>query len=594
MLLVVAGVVAFVWGLERWRQAVAHRAGRSEQRRLIELANCLLGPDGATLLRTPDAARQRLRALALATPAEPTITWFDRCVPLAQSLARHASEVDNSVAPTAAQIRLADSARLLAQRMARPGLVWRMRVGDPEADMDPVVEQLARVASEIDLVVEGEVALPAGAYRVAPPPPEFPSSTVLSTTGLEPLPVGTPTRFFVGGPLPAVAEVVREGTRWSLHTLANEPAYAWRASAAGVTRVDVHLRAGEDGLAPLRLFRPGEDPVEARVTPVNEPLEGLHVAMDAVVSGRALWLAQWTPWNGTGIARFVPGREALARTLAQADAGALDRALHPTHGRTTAYDERVALAPLGEGVVLAYTTRDSAERAQLSLLAAPADDDRTPLVPVTSLQIEGARSPSLEFCAREGAAPWLFVGGARRWLALEVGLEGVTELARIDAERGRRFDDRLTVRCTREGAVVYGRDHTRSSPLLACTAGEGTRCRVLTPPALPMLDSLPLYTTRTPQGRQLSHPEWPLAIVQTDGTLVAVQAAGPVVSLTVMPPGTSRWSEDRVLFDAAAHAHGAMVEGLDLYADDTLVTLAIAAPDGLHLLVSEDAGEHWN
>ena len=39
------------------------------------------------------------------TPSEASVTWFDRCVPLAHSLAAHATEVDTTRGLTAAETR---------------------------------------------------------------------------------------------------------------------------------------------------------------------------------------------------------------------------------------------------------------------------------------------------------------------------------------------------------------------------------------------------------------------------------------------------------------------------------------------------------
>ena len=47
------------------------------------------------------------------------------------------------------------------------------------------------------------------------------------------------------------------------------------------------------------------------------------------------------------------------------------------------------------------------------------------------------------------------------------------------------------------------------------------------------------------------------------------------------------------MFDAALRMHGYSVEGMDLYADHNALTLAVAAPDGLHLFTSDDGGVVW-
>lgn len=591
VLLAIVAIVAFVWGLERWRRGAAHRAGRSERARLMALARCLLGPDGTELIRSPDETRRRLRTLAMATPTEASVTWFDRCIPLAQALARHASEVDDTGAPTAAQTRVSEAARALQQSMTRVGLVWRIRVGDPETDMDPVADQLARVASEISLAGAPQVSPSDIDGPIAPSPPEMPTGSRMETTGLEPTPIGGPDLFYVGAPLPALAEVVHDREGWHLGAVANEPSHAFRVGSVAVTRIDVRTDANHDGLAPLRLFRPGVEPIEVRVTPVDDPLEGLHVALDATVVGRALWLAQWTPWRGTVLARFVPGRATTALALASAPAGTSTGS--STWSRRTDLDEHVAVAPLGAGAVVAYTVRDG-DRSSVVLASTLANSDRAPVSTITTSTVRG-RPPGLEFCTLEGASPVLLVAGTYEWFALRISSKGVTEIARVIARRGRTFDHRLVVRCTRDGIVAYAREHPRTSPVIVCPsrAERPDTCETVEVPVPPMLSTMPSYVTRTPSGRLRIHADWPLALALAGETLVAARAVGPVVSIARHVLGTDRWDSPRVVFDAAARMHGYTVEAMNVYADGPRMTLAVSAPDGLHLLTSEDAGASW-
>ncbi len=590
MVLTVIGIVVFVWGLERWRSGVAHAAGHSERGRLMALSRCMLGRDGATLMRAPDAARRRLRALAVLSPAEASVTWFDRCVPLARALAAHASEVDNSRPLTVAETRVAERTRRLAEAVSRVGLVWRIRAGDPEVDMGPIADALAQVASEIQLAApddrsEGESG------PVAPDPPAEITPVSIATVGLEPAPVGSPTRFFVGAPLPALTEVVREGESYRLSPIANEPAYAWRLNPSGLLRIDALIDRSPDGLAPARLFRIDADPTEARVTPVSDPLSGIHVAIDAATSGTALWLAQWTPWTGTALARFVPGRDATAITLAPASPEAAARARDPEHARSTALDERVAITPYQHAALLAYTLSQGNGTSAVRLATTMADSARADVVPVGERVVQ-AHAPSLEFCPRGPADVALVIAGSGEWRVLRVDALGATELIRVEAPRGVSFDERLVVRCDANGLVAYGRDHAIESPVLVCGAQAET-CIRSRAPATPVLATMPLYATHTADGRALVHAEWPMVFARAGGTLVAARAVGPVVSVARKSVDASQWTDDRVVFDAAARMHGYSVEGLDLYADGNTLALAVSAPDGLHILRSEDAGATW-
>lgn len=559
------------------------------------MARCLLGPDGATLMHSPSAARRRLRALAMATPPSPSLSWIDRCVPLARALARHASEVDRTTLPTAAQTRVAHSARELAAAIERVGLVWRVRSGDPETDMDPLAQGLSRVATEMDLAGAQRAALPEDpGAPVAPPAPEAPAGYLEPTPGLEPLHPGSPERFFVGAPLPVLEEVVREGERWRVTMLTNERAFAWTASGHAIVRVDAPTLRAADGLSELRVFVPGvARAAHARVTAVNDPLEGIHVVMDAVESGDALWLAQWTPWGGTVLARFA-GDDAAAVVLQPAEPGAGARATDPATGATIARDEHVAIAPMGTGVVVAFTRATAPGRALLTLASSLASHDQAPVDRIAERSLAG-QHPGVGFCAR-GSDLLLVAAAAREWLVLRVDPEGADEVLRVPASSSAGFDERVVVRCAADALVAYGSVHPRGSPLVVCRAAPhaSAACEALWMPSAPMLATMPLYTTRTPSGRALLHGEWPFEVVSAGEVLLAARAAGPIVALARRPARMRSWSTERVVFDAAARTHGALVEGLGLYAEGARVTLAISAPDGLHIFTSDDAGESWH
>ncbi|MEI8255165.1 MAG: hypothetical protein WCJ30_05775, partial [Deltaproteobacteria bacterium] len=479
MVLTVIGVVVFVWGLERWRNGVAHAAGHSERGRLMALSRCLLGRDGATVMRAPEAARQRLRALAMRSPAEASVTWFDRCVPLARGLAAHASEVDNSRAINAVDTRVAERTRRLAEAVSRVGLVWRVRAGDPEVDMGPIADALAQVASEIQLAAPDDRA-EGESGPVAPEPPAETTPAFIATVGLEPAPVGTPARFFVGAPMPALTEVAREGGTYRMFPIANEPAFAWRLNPTGLFRIDAQVERSVDGLAPARFFHIDADPIEARVTPVNDALDGLHVAMDAATVGTSLWLAQWTPWTGTALARFAPGRDATAITLVPASPEAAARVRDPEQARSTALDERVAITPYQHAALLAYTVSQGNGTSSVRLATTMADSARADVVPVGEQLVQG-HAPSMEFCARGHGDVALVIAGSGEWRVLRIDALGASELFRVEAPRGVTFDERLVVRCDASGLVAYGRDHPAGSPVLVCGTQAETCIRSRTP-----------------------------------------------------------------------------------------------------------------
>jgi hypothetical protein len=591
MLMTGVAIAAFIWGVERWRNNAAHHAGHSERGRLLALSRCLLGADGAAVMRTPDAARRRLRALAMTTPSEASVTWFDRCVALSHALATHASEVDNTRGLTAAETRVVQSTRRLHESISRVGLVWRIRAGDPETDMDGIAEGLAQVASEIQLAAPDDRS-EADSGPVAPEVPAEVSGTLIATQGLEPAPLGTPARFLVGAPLPSVTEVVREGETYRLVPIANEPSYAFRLSPFGFVRIDALIDASPDGLAPLRVFRFDSEPTEARVTPVNDALAGIHVSLAAASAGTALWLAQWTPWSGTALARFVPGREAAATELVPATREFAERARDPELGRQTNLDEHVAIAPYQRSAIIAYSIGLPDGTSTVRRATTMADSDRAEVVPVGDRTVQG-RGPTIEFCPRARGELALAIATEREWRVLRIDAVGATDLFHVEPARGHTFDARAVVRCDASGLVMYARDHARISPVLVC-GSEASTCVRSEAPSTPVLATMPLYLTHTANGRALAHSDWPMAFVRAGGTLVAARAVGPVVSVARKSVDASQWTDDRVVFDAAAHMHGYSVEGIDVYAEGDSLALAIATPEGLRILRSDDAGANWH
>jgi hypothetical protein len=278
LVLGVIALAAVLWGAERWRRHAARRSGSAQRARAEALARCVFGSDALTLLRSPSEARARLRRLALATPAEPTLTWFDRCLPLARSFAAHAGEVDDTRSIVAAPSNLRERARALVREMDRTGLVWRLRAGDPEVDMGRIVDAFVRVRAELDLHADGI----AGTIDTqdAPTPLELPEPTVVAVQGLEPTPIGSPRRFFAGVPLPGISSVSLEGGQWTVRTVATISSHVSVIRPSGVLRIDARTGPTEDNLTDLRWIRPGVDTESVRVAPVDDAIDGLHVDID--------------------------------------------------------------------------------------------------------------------------------------------------------------------------------------------------------------------------------------------------------------------------------------------------------------------------
>lgn len=598
-------VVVFVWGLERWRHSAHSRAERTQGARLLSLSRCLLGADGLALARTPEAARQRLRALALATSNEPGPTWFDRCIPFADALVRHATELDDSNALTSTQTRVGESMRSLARDVKRVGLVWRIRTGDAESDMGPVADALGRALTELELAGTrfAQIA-PNPDAPVAPSVRARPEGVLVHlagstapVTGLEPQPAGSPSRFLVGAPLPMVAAVVRDEERgFHVETLANEPAHAWSTTGSAVLRIDAAPDAEDPGLALLRYIRPSGGPIGTLVTAVSSPLAGLHIALDGAQVGSIFWFVEWTAGGGTVLARVAPHSTLTALQLAPPTTVAGPAGDAPNaraangNAPSIARDEHVAMLPLPRGAVAAYTLRDDgANVSHLVLRGVPVDRANAAVVDLGELSVQG-HNPGIESCASPGVAPVLVVPGAREWLVLRVGDRGYERVFSYPAARGRTFDERAWVRCSPDGLVAYPRENALRGPLLACAPG-GNACAAVDPPAGVESQTLPLYVTRTPNNRALAHGSWPRSFVRTStGTLVAVRGAGPLVSFTRRAAGARSWGEEAVLFDAAERTHGVMIDGLEVYAEGRDVLVAASSSEGLRVFVSHDEG----
>lgn len=589
LILIAIGLGAALWGAERWRGHAARRAGSSARARATALARCVFGADAVSVLRSPAAARTRLRLLSFATPAEPTVTWFERCAAQARSFAVHAGEVDDTRALTATPSHLRECSRVLVREMETLGIVWRTRSGDPEVDMGRVVDAFVRVMTELDVSADGSTSTIE--TQDAPAPTPLPESTLVATQGLEPIAVGSATQFFAGAPLPGLASVSFENNRWTVHTLATISSHVSVLRPEGLLRIDARTGVTDDGLTDLRLIRPGVATEGVRVAPVDEAMDGLHMDLDGFASSNdVFWMAQWTPAIGTVFARHSPRNGWASFTLANSTPEALERSRHPTRGRTRSFDEHVAIAPLANGAVVAYTTRSqNGDRSTISFAAAVRDSEQPKISRLTDTRVAG-RVPELHFCRRNTGAPWLFVAAHSEWLVLETDGVRVTEKLRVSSSFREAYAERASVHCGEDYALMVPLERGRSSPLILC---EGDSCRSIAPPTVHLPLTMPAYTTRTANGRALIHSDWPVVAARAGSTLVFARAAGSIVAVSLRGPRDARWERERVVFDAAASQHGVMVEGLGLYATGDELTLAVSVPEGLRILRSRDRGASW-
>lgn len=570
------------YGVEQWRRNASRRATQTERARWNTLATCLLGRDGPTLVTDPSATRTRLRALAMATSLDPAPTWLDRCVPLARDLARDGARVDVTHTPTRAATQIAARARDLTRAMARVGLVWQVRAGDPEADMEAIATLLAQTAAEIDLA-----GAPRGADGVdgpcAPDAPTFPAMLRVEAPGLSPLPLGDGASFLVGAPLPALSRVRVRDHRAAVEVITNDDARAWRLRSGGLVRILAEDGA-PDGLAPLHLDGPDGLGGRGRMASPPPGVALSAVSLDATRLGDALWVAHAIRGNAPALARMpVAPREPI--TAAR---------MPSTRPTTDApQDEEVAVASDGSVVFAARTEHDArGEGVSVSAVRARGGA-RATVLPVT---VEGeawrlsGRHPGLAMCASR-ATLWVAATARDGW---RVGtLQGTTlRTAHTVPAARRRLDEIATLRCDAHGALLYARDRPRASPIVWCE--DGGRCVTLPRWSPPQPAIFPEWSVADAQGNRRPMPEWPLRVARTPrGSFVAARAAGTLVAVARASADLRAWDPERVVFDAAAATVGATVQNVELYADAARLTLVIATSEHLHVAVSYDDGAHW-
>lgn len=576
-LLVFAAIGVFAYGVEHWRRRTAARAGRSERERFAALGLCLVGPEGARRVDHVDETRQRLRRLAMDTSLDPSPTWIDGCLPLARALAVEGAAVDVTGSPGAARTQVARRARELTRAMSRVGLVWQVWAGDPEADLDVLAELLARTAAEIDLATGGAMVFESKGSR-APMVEPLPSPVTLELPGLFPLPLGSPRRFLVGTPLPAISAVSLTGAHPTVMVRARDEARVWSLGPSGLVRVLPEDGRG-DGLSPVLLDGVDAALGVARIAAPPAGVDPSGVQLDGVVRDGVFWLGEAVRGQGPVLARLpVTGREpATAVRLLQGP-------VSPT------VDERVAVGDGAAAVFAAYTAPDG-DGATVRVVRATTGARAAVLpVGVPDAWRTRDRRPGLAMC-RTGATLWLAVTSRDAWRLATVDAGAVTEVWSARAAAGRRFDEAATLRCDGGGLLLQGRERPRSSPVAWCGA-DG--CSSVEAPVTQQPVDLPVYVTPTASGGRRMHPEWPLRFARTArGTLLSARASGTVLGLRRRGPGEAAWGEERVLLDAAAEQHGGLVQAVEFYSDATRVLLAITTASGLHLLESRDEGRSW-
>ena len=562
------------FGVEKWRRNTARSATRAERARMGALVTCLLGDDGHGFARDVGRTRTRLRALAMQSSLDPAPSWIDRCIPLADALAREGLRVDTTAAPTRAATNIAAPARDLARALRRVGLVWQVRAGDPDADLESVATLIARTSTEIDLADEPAAGGVVDGPR-APALQPVPVALRLPLLGARPLPVGDPQRFFVGAPLPTLSRVHVMGHRAEAEVVSNDDARAWRLRPHALVRV-LGEDGAADGLAPLRVE--GLDGPLGRgrmaAPPPGVPLSG--VSLDATRWGDALWVAHAVRGAAPVIAR-MPSRAGEPTTAARlGDAPVGDG------------DAEVAVGSDGRAVFATYTARAGDD---VSLRAVRAGRGvRAAVLPVNvdaaAWTVPG-RHPGLVMCNADDGLR-VALTGRGRWVLGDLRGDGLTVLT--DA-RGAGFDEIATLRCDPRGALLYGRDRPRASPMLWCAGG---RCERLAPWSPPQPVTLPDWTVADLRGERRTMPEWPLRVVRgVRGGFVAARAAGTLVAVTRCAAPGAPWAPERVVFDAAAQTPGERVEDIELYADGERVLLVIATAGELRLLRTVNDGERW-
>jgi len=581
----------FVYGVEHWRRGAAAQATRTEGQRFVALAGCLLGADAPRLVYRAHDVRQRLRALAMDTPLALAPTWIDPCVPLARALAVEGQRVDVTRTVTAAPTRVGRRARALALQVARVGLVWQVRGGDPEVDMDTLADDLVQTAAELELA--GVVLPRTGTLRaspdapLAPTPLPLPAPTPLDLPGLDPLPLGSPRRFLVGSPLPALSAVRVDASGVWVEPRGNTPARAWRVRAQGLVRI-LPEDGRADGLAPVLLDGPASVLGLGRVAAPPPRTPNAAVSLDAVSTERALWLAEAVRGNAPVLAR-------LPITATQAATALRLAPPTPTFASPagpTLPSEEVALGQDGHAVYAAFTMHTALDAVGVGVVRAQ-EGGRTTVSPVpfvTGPWTLRAQHPQLSFC-RTRDTLWLVASGHSGWQIGRIDGEGVHAVVTVTREAGAR-DPAATVRCDAAAMVVHGATRPRHSPILRCAHGECTRVE----PWAPMHPrDLVAYATVGADGERVMHPEWPWRVVSLDdGSLLAVRAAGTICALSRWSPQRPSWTTERVLFDAAATEHGVTLRTLELYAEGSTALLALGLPGGLALLTSSDGGRSWS
>ncbi len=581
----------FVYGVEHWRRGASARATQTEGARFMALAGCLLGPDAPQLVYRAQEIRQRLRALAMDTPLALAPSWLDPCVPLARALAVEGARVDVTRTVTAAPTHVGPRARELALQIARVGLVWQVRGGDPEVDMDTLAELLVRTAAELELagVVlprTGTLTASPGA-PMAPAPAPLPRPALIELPGLDPLPLGTPRRFLVGSPLPALSAVRVDPRGVSIEPRGNTPARAWQVRAQGLVRI-LPEDGRADGLAPVLLDGPAAVLGLGRVAapPPRTPLAA--ISLDALATDRALWLAESVRGNAPVLARLPVARAEAATALRLAP----PTPAFATPGGPVTPSEEVALGADGRDIYVAFTAHTGPAEVRVGVVRAQEGGARPAVAAVPfaagpwSLR---ARRPGLSFCHTRGGL-WLVAAGYDRWHLGRVGADGVHEALEIPRDPG-FLDESVVVRCSEAAMVVYGASRPRRSPVVRC-AGDG--CARVGPWAPMHPRDLVAYTTVGPDGERVTHPEWPWRVASLDdGSLLAVRAAGTLCALSRWTPGSLGWSPERVIFDAAAAEHGVTLRALELYVEGSQALIALGLPGATALLASDDGGRSW-
>lgn len=564
------------FGVERWRRNTARATTRSERARMVALARCMLGGDGPSLARDVARARTRLRALAMQSELAPVPTWLDRCVPLADALAREGMRVDATAAPTRAATHIAGPARELARSLRRVGLVWQVRAGDTEADLEALALLLSRTSAEIDLAEEFTPVAPADG-PVAPAAQPATPALRIEIPGARPLPVGDPRRFFVGAPLPTLSRVQLLGHRAEVQVVTNHDARAWRLRPHALVRL-LGEDGAADGLAPLRVDALDGPLGSGRMAapPPGVPLSG--VSLDATRWAGALWVAHAVRGATPSIAR-MPSRAGEPITAARLS-GASGEPLTESEvavGSDAQGVYAVFTAPAGEGFTVRASRAGRGVRAAVLPVRVEAEAWTVP-----------GRHPGLAVCtAEEGLRVALTARG--RWVFGEASGDALRVHATVAAPRA-RFDEIATLRCSSRGALLYGRDRPRESPALWCAEG---RCDALAAWSPPQPDTLRSWTTTDLRGERRPMPEWPLRFARGPrGVFIAARAAGTLVAVTRSAAPGAPWAPERVVFDAAAHAVGERVEDVELYADETRALLVIATANELRVMASTD-GVHW-